>query len=100
MDLIPYSGSSKQRRDLLKNETDCLGRELPFDYGKVSQLRICKAACNYLKKEKYFSNIRSKSKIDETKYLDSFIACDETLKNEVYFNKSSQMRAMSRYFNI
>lgn len=77
-----YSGSSKQRRDLLKNETDRLGRELPFDYGKISQLRILKAACNYMKKEKYFANLNS-NKMNESPLLNSLISCDETLRNEV-----------------
>ena len=53
-----YSGSSKQRRDLLKAETEFLGDELPFEYGKLSQLRILKAACAFLKKEKHFNNLK------------------------------------------
>lgn len=74
-----YFGSSKQRRDLLKTETDHLGKEIPFDYGKVSQLRILKAACNYLKKEKHFSTLTSNNKA----YLfDRHFVGDEMIRNE------------------
>lgn len=95
-----YSRSSKQRRDLLKNETDRLGRELPFDYGKISQLRILKAACNYMKKEKYFANLNS-NKMNESPLLNSLISCDETLRNEglsgfiVCFTKCGKLVYMS-----
>lgn len=91
MDCTTHSGSSKQRRDMLKNETDLLGKVLPFNYGKASQLRILKAACNYLKKEKHFSNLRLV--YDQSSYIDSLINYDETLRNEslsgfiVCFNK-------------
>lgn len=92
---IPYSGSSKQRRDLLKNETDQLGRELPFDCGKVSQLRILKAACNYLKKDKYFGALRTFH--DNSQYLNGLLGCDETFRNEslsgfiICFTKSGEL---------
>lgn len=82
MDFSTYSGSSKQRRDLLKNETDKLGKELPFDYGKVSQLRILKAACNYLKKEKHFGKLRETN--EKATYADSLICNEDTLKNESF----------------
>lgn len=82
MDFISCSGSSKQRRDLLKNETDQLGKALPFEYGKVSQLRILKAACNYLKKEKYFANLRSVSEKDQI--INRIINYNETIKNESF----------------
>jgi len=86
MDSNGYSGSSKQRRDLLKNETDILGRELPFDYGKVSQLRILKAACSYFKKNKFFSRLRNNQLESRSTILDRFIYNDETLRNEVIFD--------------
>ena len=90
-----YTGSSKQRRDLLKNETDQLGKELPFDYGKVSQLRILKAACNYFKKEKHFASLRSLH--DKSSHINGLIGGEEILRNEslsgfiVCFTKSGEL---------
>lgn len=85
MDLAAYSGSSKQRRDLLKNETDQLGKELPFDYGKVSQLRILKAACSYLKKEKHFGKLRELSESSASSLaIDNLFSTEETLRNESF----------------
>ncbi len=78
-----YCGSSKQRRDLLKYETDNLGRQLPFDYGKISQLRTLKAACSYFKKDKYFSKLSKNEFDDRSPLLDRFICNDETLRNQV-----------------
>lgn len=92
---IPYNGSSKQRRDLLKNETDQLGRELPFDCGKMSQLRILKAACNYLRKDKHFGALRTLH--DDSKYINGFLGCDEIFRNEslsgfiICFSKSGEL---------
>lgn len=82
MDCISCSGNSKQRRDMLKIETDKLGEALPFDYGKISQLRILKATCNYLKKEKYFSNLRNVCVTDQKDEIMNF---EETIENEVIF---------------
>ena len=57
MDTSGFStGSAKQRRDQLKVLTEELGVELPFDYGKISQLRTLKAACAFLRKIKHFAN--------------------------------------------
>jgi len=74
-----YSGSSKQRRDLLKAETELLGDEIPFEYGKLSQLRILKAACAFLKKEKHFNQLKNVSLLMQT---DRFVGLHETIKND------------------
>ena len=91
MDSNTYCGSSKQRRDMLKEATDKLGLELPFDYGKqagakISQLRILKAACSYLKKEKYFAKLRSF--IKQQNGVDSLNNWENAIKSEV--KKNSQ----------
>jgi len=81
-----YSGSSKQRRDLLKYETELLGDELFFtESGKLSQLRILKAACTFLKKEKHFNLFKNCS--NSIDYMDRFVNLNEMIRNDVYFIK-------------
>lgn len=83
-----YSGSSKQRRDLLKTETEHLGDGLPFEFGKLSQLRILKAACTFLKKEKHFSLFKdtiNRTTTQLSQILDSTCDFHETIKNDVVF---------------
>lgn len=81
-----YSGSSKQRRDLLKAETELLGDELPFEFGKLSQLRILKAACTYLKKEKHFAFFKNQPlSARPTPFMDRFFDLHGTIRNDVIF---------------
>lgn len=63
MDIV-HTGSAKQRRDQLKVLTEELGVELPFDYGKISQLRTLKAACAFLRKIKHFASLLKKIETD------------------------------------
>jgi len=78
-----YSGSSKQRRDLLKAETELLGDELPFEFGKLSQLRILKAACTYLKKEKHFAFFKNQTlSARPTPFMDRFFDLHGTIRND------------------
>ena len=84
------SGSSKQRRDSLKYETELLGDNLFFtETGKLSQLRILKAACTFLKKEKHFSQIKNFSN-STTDYMNRFVNLNEMIRNDVYFIKKNK----------
>ncbi|CAF0940765.1 unnamed protein product [Brachionus calyciflorus] len=76
-DFSNQTGNSKERRDQLKKETDLLAKELPFKFEKTSQLRILKAICTYIKKEKHFCQF----KMSQNPYLNNqFISSlDENL---------------------
>ncbi|RNA23047.1 Neuronal PAS domain-containing 4 [Brachionus plicatilis] len=54
---INQTGNSKERREQLKREIDVLGKNLPFKFEKNSQLRILKAICTYIKKDKHLGHI-------------------------------------------
>ena len=54
---------NKQRRLLISKETTNLGKCLPFNVKKSSQIRYLKAACLYIRKEKHFQRLKSCNEI-------------------------------------
>lgn len=76
---MEQTGNSKERRDQLKKEIDELGKNLPFKFEKNSQLRIMKALCTYIKKNKHFG------KINQAKSFENLISCS----NDVNFDQLS-----------
>ena len=59
-----------KRRNLLNYEIEQLEKNLPFNNftsSKISKLRVLKATCAYLKKQRHFLNLKNKNK-----YFDMF----------------------------
>lgn len=74
---MELTGNPKERRDQLKKEIDELGKNLPFKFEKNSQLRIMKALCTYIKKNKHLGKINQAKCVDSLNFVSNDVNVDQ-----------------------
>lgn len=77
-----------KRRNLLNYEIEQLEKNLPFNNftsSKISKLRVLKATCAYLKKQRHFLNLKNKNK-----YFDMF-SLEEEYGFLICFSKNGEI---------
>lgn len=82
--------NSRERRDQIKKEIDKLAQGLPFKFEKLSQLRILKAICTYLKKEKHFSDLKYLAQSNAKRFgfmSNNFYDSNLSFFNDIYSNE-------------